>query len=311
MSPRRPAEATRHIGELALRERSEGLAAALPPLLISAIRVANAVIHGLHGRRRSGPGEDFWQYRPYSFGDSAQRIDWRKSSRSDRVLIRENEWAATHTLYLWASHAPGMEFRSRLSQSSKRDRAVLLSMALAVLATKAGERVAAMGSPHPAGHTQLTLSRLAHFFTDAGEGRDEPLPAEQPLPRFAAAVLIGDFLEPLDEISERLTGIASTGISGHLVQILDPAEETLPYAGRTEFVEYGGPRKFLAGRAEMLRAEYQQRLARHRDGLRQLARRLGWSFTLHLTDRPPQQALLTLYGLLAGPRAGVALTGTG
>lgn len=311
MTSGRPAQASRHVGELALRERSEGLAAALPPLLISAIRVANAVIHGLHGRRRAGPGEDFWQYRPYSFGDSAQRIDWRKSARSDRVLIRENEWAATHTLYLWASHAPGMEFRSRLSATSKRDRAVLLSVALAVLATKAGERVAAMGSPHLPGHTQLTLTRLAHFFTEAPEGDEQPLPAEQPLPRFAAALLMGDFLEPLDRIAERLTGIASTGISGHLVQILDPAEETLPYAGRTEFEEYGGPRKFLAGRAEMLRDEYQVRLARHRQGLLQLARRLGWSFTLHLTDRPPQQALLTLYGLLAGPRADGALVGAG
>jgi uncharacterized protein (DUF58 family) len=310
MTASRPAEASGHLGGFALRERSEGLAAALPPLLIAAIRVANAVIHGLHGRRRSGPGEDFWQYRPYSFGDSAQRIDWRKSARSDRILIRENEWAATHTLYLWASNAPGMAFRSRLSTATKRERAALLSMALAVLAAKAGERVAALGSPHPPGHTQLTLNRLAQHFSQAPSADEAPLPAEQPLPRFAAAVLMGDFLEPLDRIADRLTAIAGSGISGHLVQILDPAEETLPYQGRTEFLEFGGPRKFLAGKAEMLRRDYQERLARHREELRQLARRLGWSFTAHLTDRPPQQALLALYGLLAGPRS-VALTRAG
>lgn len=310
MSAGQRAQASRHSGDLALRERAETLSASLPPLLIAAIRVANAVIHGLHGRRRAGPGEDFWQYRPYSFGDSASRIDWRKSARSDRVLIRENEWAATHTLYLWASQAQGMDFRSHLSDVSKRERAALLSMALAVLATKAGERVAALGLPYPPGHTQLTLSRLAHAFSEPVAAEATVLPAEQPLPRFAAAVLMGDFLEPIDRIADRLTAIAATGIAGHLVQVLDPAEETLPYQGRTEFVEFGGRQKFLAGKAELLRSDYQSRLQRHRDGLRELARRLGWSFTLHLTDRPPSQALLSLYGLLGGPRAlGVRMAG--
>lgn len=307
----RPTEPSRQAGDLALRERTEGLVAALPPLLIGAIRVANAVIHGLHGRRRAGPGEDFWQYRPYSFGDSAQRIDWRKSARSDRTLIRENEWAATHTLFLWVSSAQGMEFRSHLSPVSKRERAALLAMALAVLAAKAGERVAALGSPHPPGHTQLTLSRLAQVFSEAPSSEAPPLPAEQPLPRFAAAMLMGDFLEPLDIVTDRLTALASTGISGHMVQILDPAEETLPYQGRTEFLEFGGPRKFLAGKAEMLRQDYQLRIERHREGLRQLTRRLGWTYTLHLTDRPAPQALLSLYGLLAGPRLSGALMKTG
>ncbi|MGE0211280.1 MAG: DUF58 domain-containing protein [Parvibaculaceae bacterium] len=297
------AHASRHSGDLVLREKAETLSASLPPLLIAATRVANAVVHGLHGRRRAGPGEDFWQYRPYSFGDSAHRIDWRKSARSDRVLIRENEWAATHTLYLWANRSPGMEFRSHLSGTSKHERAALLSLALAVLATRAGERVAGLGLPYPPGHTQLTLNRLAHTFAERPSEEAASLPAEQPLPRFAAAVLMGDFLEPLDRISQRLTTIAATGIAGHLVQVLDPAEETLPYQGRTEFIEFKGSQRFLAGKAELLRKDYQTRLHRHRDSLRELARRLGWSFTLHLTDRPPSQALLSLYGLLAGPRA--------
>jgi uncharacterized protein (DUF58 family) len=183
-------------------------------------------------------------------------------------------------------------------------------MALAVLATRAGERVAALGLPYPPGHTQLTLNRLAHAFAEPVLADAPSLPAEQPLPRFAAAVLVGDFLEPVERIAERLTAIAATGVAGHLVQILDPAEETLPYQGRTEFVEFGGPQKFLAGKAELLRTDYRTRLLRHREALRELARRLGWSFTLHLTDKPPSQALLALYMLLAGPRdAGLRTAG--
>ena len=73
-------------------------------------RIAATVILGVHGRKRAGPGESFWQYRPYSFGDSTQRIDWHNSARSDRVFIRENEWEAANTLWLWPSPSVSMDF---------------------------------------------------------------------------------------------------------------------------------------------------------------------------------------------------------
>ena len=289
-------------GTFQLRRRAEGLASALPPMLVAAERIANAVIHGLHGRRRSGPGEDFWQYRTYSFGDSVQSIDWRKSSRSDRVLVRENEWAASHTIWLWASQNAGMDFRSHLAATTKRDRAVLLALALSILATRAGERVGAIGSPHRPGHTGQTLNRMAEWYAaEASSG--PPLPPGTPLPRYSAAVLIGDFLEPLDEIARRLTALAANDVAGHVVQVLDPAEETLPYQGRTEFLEFAGAGRLMAGRAESLRERYQARLDAQREGLRDLSRRLGWSFTPHSTGRPPQQLLLALYGLLVARRA--------
>jgi uncharacterized protein (DUF58 family) len=286
-----------------LRQRAEGLASALPPMLVAAERIANAVIHGLHGRRRSGPGEDFWQYRAYSFGDSAQSIDWRKSARSDRVLVRENEWAASHTVWLWASQSPGMQFHSHLAATTKRDRAVLLALALSILATKAGERVGAIGSPHRPGHTAATLNRMALWYASQADGGGPALPPGTPLPRYSAAVLVGDFLEPLDDIASRFTTLASNDVAGHVVQVLDPAEETLPYQGRTEFLEFAGAGRLMAGRAETLRERYQARLKEQREALRDLARRLGWSFTVHSTGRPPQQILLSLYGLLVARRA--------
>ncbi len=84
-------------------------------LLVEAHRIAATVILGVHGRKRSGPGETFWQYRPYSFGDNVQQIDWHRSARSDRVFIRENEWEAANTLWLWASPSISMTFQSHLA----------------------------------------------------------------------------------------------------------------------------------------------------------------------------------------------------
>ena len=64
------------------------------------------------------------------------------------------------------------------------------------------------------------------------------------MPRFASAVLVGDFFEKPEAIAAALSPIAAAGVTGHLVQVVDPAEETLPYAGRVEFREMAGPLTF-------------------------------------------------------------------
>ena len=96
----------------ALQHHAEQLAAALPPLMVSAERVATTVAQGVHGRRRVGQGETFWQFRRYEFGDSAQRIDWRRSAKSDPVYIRETEWEAAQSVWIWTDRSPSMAFSS-------------------------------------------------------------------------------------------------------------------------------------------------------------------------------------------------------
>jgi len=285
---------------LALTDRAETAARLLPPLLVEAERIATTVILGDHGRKRSGPGESFWQYRPYSFGDSTQRIDWHKSARSDRVFIRENEWEAANTLWLWASPHVSMTFRSHLANTTKRDRAQLIALAVGALALRAHERVGAIGSPHAPDHGRGTLIRIAEWMM---QHEGPPLPAIARMPRFSTALLVSDFYEPPAGIAAALTPLATAGVRGHLVQVCDPAEEALPYAGRVEFREMEGPLKFLSGKTELLREAYAGRLAAHRDALRDLCRRLGWSFTVHRTDQSPAALLLMLHTLIGGAPA--------
>jgi len=223
-----------------MRHNAEKAAAAFPGLLIAAERIADTVIHGVHGRRRAGPGEDFWQFRPYSPGDSAHRIDWRRSAKRNRLFIRENEWAATNTLWSFVSASPGMEYKSRLSNTTKYDRAATLALALSILATKAGERVASLGAPITPGHSRGTLNQLAEWFETRLDQPDRPglplgLSGGQSLPKFATCIFLSDFLEPVDDISESFRALAGAGVKGHVVQVLDPIEETFPFTGRTRF----------------------------------------------------------------------------
>ena len=281
------------------RHEAEALAARLPPLLVQAERVAATVAQGVHGRRRVGSGDSFWQFRPYVPGDSASRIDWRETTKSERAYVRENEWEAAQSVWLWHDRSPSMDWHSTRDLPTKRDRSALLLLALAALLVRGGERVALIGAGLPPAHGRAVLDRLALTMERAAK-TVEGLPPIMPLPRHASVVLIGDFLMPLDETRDLLAGYAASGVRGHLLQVLDPAEESLPYDGRVRFEGMEHEGNLTLARVELVREQYQARLADHQTGLADLARSHGWSLATHHTDRPPHQALLALYGMMSG-----------
>jgi uncharacterized protein (DUF58 family) len=272
------------------------LASRIPALLIESQRVAHTVAHGTHGRRRAGPGETFWQFRHYDLNDARSGIDWRRSASSDHLFVREREWEAAHTVWLWVDLSPSMRFRSSLAQVTKESRSVVLALALAELLAKGGERVGLLGGPPFTG--RAAARRVAAFLMS--DTSEDSLPPNAKLSRFSECLLFSDFLEPVAAMAERFEASAAQGVRGHLVQVLDPAEETLPYAGRTEFAASEGKDRMIAGRAETLREAYQDRLKRHRTALANVTRRLGWSFIMHHTDRPPEEAVLAIHSRLAG-----------
>ncbi len=284
----------------ALQHRAEQAAATLPPLLVAAERGATTVAQGVHGRRRVGTGETFWQFRQYEPGDPVPRIDWRESAKSMRLYIRETEWEAAQSVWLWRDSSASMDYASSAALASKRARTDLLLLALAALLVRGGERVALLGSGLPPASGRAVLSRLA--LTLERPSRGDNLPQFEPLPRYGQLVMIGDLLAPLEEIHALVGRFAATGLRGHLLQVLDPAEETLPFMGRVRFEGMEQEKSLLVSRVENVREQYWAKLAQHREGLAAIARATGWSFGMHRTDRPPHSALLALYGALAEPR---------
>lgn len=324
-------------GAHSLRQRAEQLAATLPPLLVAAERVAATVVQGVHGRRRVGQGETFWQFRHYETGDPPQVIDWRQSAKTDHIFTRQMEWEAAQSIWIWRDTSPSMSWHSAEALPTKRQRADLLSLALAALLVRGGERVSLLGSSLRPASGRGALTRLANTIAlgDAAAGGAtarrpaEPagdasgpadtakdaakdaegapahpldLPPVRPLPRHGQLVLIGDFLTPLAGIGAVVREYAEQGLKGHLLQVLDPAEMTLPFKGRIRFEGLEQEQPWLLSRVEPVRDAYRARLDAQEAGLRDLARKVAWSYSLHATDRPPQTALLALYSALSEPR---------
>ena len=275
--------------------RAEVLGARLPPLLVAAQHVASTVAQGVHGRRRVGQGDSFWQYRPFTDGDAITRIDGRASAKSDRAYVRETEWEAAQTVLLWCDNSPGMAWRSRDALPTKRERAAVLTLALASLLIRGGERVRLLG-----GTTRIPGGRAALDHLAAGlDGALPGLPARTPVPRHAQLVLVGDFLDPLDDLRRTVETLAAAPARGHLLQVLDPAEAELPFRGRIRFRGLEKEADTLVPSVEGVREGYVAALAAQQDGLRALCTTAGWRFGVHRTDNTAEAALLALYTALA------------
>lgn len=276
-----------------MRQRAEQLAATLPPLLVAAERVASTVAQGVHGRRRVGQGDSFWQFRHYAFGDSARGIDWRQSAKSDHVYVRETEWEAAQSVWLWRDASASMRYRSDRSLPEKAERAELVLLALASLLADSGEQVALLGGLRAPARGRAVLDRL---IDELGRtAHDESLPPDIALPRFGATVWIGDFLSPLPEIEAALARYTGRGIRGYMLQILDPAEASLPFKGRVRFDGMEGEASTLITRVDAVRDDYRGRFQAHQDGLKALAQLAGWHYSAHVTDQGPEKALMDLY----------------
>jgi uncharacterized protein (DUF58 family) len=282
--------------------RAEALGGHLPPLLVAAERVAATVAQGVHGRRRVGQGDSFWQFRPFLTGDSASRIDWRVSARGNRAFVRETEWEAAQTVCLWRDGGASMRWKSAGASVEKAERAGLIVLALAALLLRGGERVRLIGSPSRAVHGRAGLDRIADELERMAPGEDG-VPPEAKLPRHARVVLVGDFLTPLAGIQAAIARLVAIPVSGTLLQILDPAEAILPYAGRVRFHGVTPGETTLIPRVENVRDAYTRRLAAQQHGIAAICAAAGWGCAIHRTDHPPEAALLALYTSLA-PEAG-------
>lgn len=282
-----------------LRSSAEAAASRFPALLAEAERIAASVAHGVHGRRKPGSGETFWEYRHHRPEDGAAGVDWRRSARGDQLFVRETEWEAANAVYLWRDGGAGMAAASQ-GLPAKRDRAAVCLMAVASLLVRGGERVAALGETGRARTGRVGLELTGRALAD---GPGAPRHVEAPdLPRHARVVIASDFLDPPETWGARLSAMTGAGAGGVLLRVIDPAEEDFPFEGRTRFKPAGAGAQLLFGRAQDARAEYRSAWAEHGAAVARLARRAGFQLVTHRTDRPAASAVLALYQAIAGER---------
>ncbi|MBA4757773.1 DUF58 domain-containing protein [Sphingosinicella sp.] len=243
---------------------AERIAAMLGPLRLTRARARIARQAGAHPRRVAGPGAEFWQYRMLNPGEAADKVDWRRSGRSDELYVREREREDPVRLWLWSDASASMDYASDEALPRKKTIADTLVAALGLAAYEAGETCCAPPDPRPLRGDALLAPH--------GPGDAPRLSAPGPADIVLAA---GDFLgrQALDWIAPA----AAAGAQGVVIAVADPAEIAFPFSGRVHFdaVE-PGDRPFEAGRAEALGETYAAAWAAHRARLAAACDRPGW-----------------------------------
>ena len=268
------------------------LAARLPRLVLEARRISATVSVGLHGRRRAGQGENFWQYRSLAAGESATGIDWRRSARHvGQLYVREHEWEAAHSVFVFIDRSASMRFRSSLASASKEERAITLGLALGECLVKAGERVALLGLTRPLASHHI-IDRFAEALLQSGESAS--LPHHFTIPPRSEIVLISDCLDDMAQMDATLERVKACGARAHIARLVDPAEDLFPFEGETELLGVENEDRFLIGDATRFAERYRDAFMAHGAALSAIAQAKGASLITHRTDRPATEALQAL-----------------
>lgn len=276
---------------------AEHIAGKLPGLLLEAERVAHTFMKGLHGRRRVGQGESFWQFRQYQPGDQRRDIDWRQSAKRDDAFIRQMEWEASQTAWLWRDASESMNYRGYKNLPLKKDYAEVLLMALCIMILNGGEQVSLLGTDLAPQTNYNSIQRIYEYLkvqkTLHQQGR--------PVGARSEVVLISDFFWPMEELHSFCGGLARRGIQGSLVQVNCPSEKTLPFKGRMKFydIENGKAPPLDIQQVEAVREEYERKFIEHQNKLAAAAKSWGWHFNSVYTNEKPEDALFKLYENLA------------
>ncbi len=281
---------------------AQSLAELMPHLALEARCISASGASGIHGRRRVGQGDSFWQFRKFGEGESVGRIDWRRSARDKHLYVREREWEAPLNVWLWVDCSRSMAFMSKFVSQSKLERAVAITLALADMLVRGGERAGLHGITPPYASCRI-IERLGEALVlDEKSGTRRDLPVAKAIGRREEIILVGDFIADLDVLKQNIGALAAQGGRGHLILIRDPVEDIFPFSGETEFEDLQGGQNLRVGDAAGFAVNYKNRIAAHTQELRMIAEKFGWTLTLHRTDRPASELIFGLIMLVQGSK---------
>jgi len=91
-----------------------------------------------------------------------------------------------------------------------------------------------------------------------------------------------------------------SGLKGHMIQILDPAEIEFRYQGKVNLKGLENESPCLISNGQTSRHEIEQRIHQHVHDIEQMVKNIpGWNYSTYITDQPLYEAMLPLYGLRA------------
>ena len=277
-----------------MRLKAEELSNKIPSLYVKADRIANTIWEGMHNRNKDGLGDNFWQFRKYEYGDPAHLIDWKKTAKSNETFIQEKELQTLQNFVIWRDTSRSMNFRSSESIDTKLYRANLFTLTLTIILSKSGENIVLNGLKSKLLKGGNAVNFVSNQINEKVTDSFKSSPNINEIKNNSDVILIGDFLNNINETEKTIKELSNRGINGIIIQILDPAERFFPYKGRINFNGLEGEQNILIGKAESVRNDYKKAIKIHIEKLEKLITSYSWKYIL---DNSDQDASISLQNI--------------
>lgn len=277
-----------------MRLKAEELSNKIPSLYVKADRIANTIWEGMHNRNKDGLGDNFWQFRKYEYGDPAHLIDWKKTAKSNETFIQEKELQTLQNFVIWRDTSKSMNFRSSESIDTKLYRANLFTLTLTIILSKSGENIVLNGLKSKLLKGGNAVNFVSNQINEKVTDSFKSSPNINEIKNNSDVILIGDFLNNINETEKTIKELSNRGINGIIIQILDPAERFFPYKGRINFNGLEGEKNILIGKAESVRNDYKKAIKIHIEKLEKLTTSYSWKYIL---DNSDQDASISLQNI--------------
>ena len=277
-----------------MRLKAEELSNKIPSLYVKADRIANTIWEGMHNRNKDGLGDNFWQFRKYEYGDPAHLIDWKKTAKSNETFIQEKELQTLQNFVIWRDTSRSMNFRSSESIDTKLYRANLFTLTLTIILSKSGENIVLNGLKSKLLKGGNAVNFVSNQINEKVTDSYKSSPNINEIKNNSDVILIGDFLNNINETEKTIKELSNRGINGIIIQILDPAERFFPYKGRINFNGLEGEQNILIGKAESVRNDYKKAIKIHIEKLEKLTTSYSWKYIL---DNSDQDASISLQNI--------------
>ena len=277
----------------------------LKSLELRAKFVVEGFLTGLNRSPYHGFSVEFTEYRQYTQGDDPRYLDWRLYARTDRDYIKRFEDETNLRCQLLLDVSRSMAFGS--AAMTKADYARTLAATLAYfltlqrdavgLATFSAELEDFIPTRYRSGHLRRILTTLEK--SPQGNATLLSTPLEQlaeRLIRRGMLVLISDLLAPLETLEVSLGSLAARGQEVLLLQIIDPAEETLAFDVPELFEDLETGRRMYIDPVAA-RPAYKARWEAHQSAIEGICSRLGIQRTVLRTNESLDLALSSLLRL--------------
>jgi uncharacterized protein (DUF58 family) len=279
-------------------------------LQLSARRVVEGSITGLHRSAVKGSSVEFRQHRFYTPGDEPRRLDWRVLGRTDRPYIKEYDEETNLRCALVLDCSGSMAYGRSGPHGSKFDYAAKLLASLAYLMLGQSESIglAACGmrlqqwlAPR-SGSPQL--ARIIDALEKVGPGGPANLGAcmqevADRLGRRSLVIVVTDALAPVPTLRPGLARLHHDRHETIFLRILDSDEVNFPFSAWSRFRGLEGERATLCEPAVMRRT-YLDQFHRHRHELETTCRVLGAEFHSFVTDKPLLDSITRFLSRRAG-----------